>query len=391
MSINGTLLQTAGVVGVWNVSQYPCTDFRSELVKTFFVLWPEMLNGVFNYCCEDGASNYSLVNFTYGLNQGQLDPRPYFDLGVVETFLPYWYFWTFWQVPTKSISFPLHCDYTDLHHLYVRRFWNKTIVLGAKTGAVLVGILQLAVLVCVLCMWAGPFFRPQHWISKSKRSDGLRPRWRREMLKGWFWRLEYADLITDWAHLILLALIGGCMMEAIGHSSLHMWRASVMYNAGAVYSYLTAMAILSSLVRQCAMCILPRQSVDALPYPRDSGSRLMRSESVDKSPLHRSSRAWWGLRDVTDDWRWQKVFAQLGVLILMGTYLALVDTDDGGAMDNVAGIVLAAVVAACIWSAGVTIVVFFRSAAFIIIAWMKLRPNVLDEYLSRNHVNGSAV
>ncbi len=406
MSINGTLLHTPGVVGVWNLSQYPCLDFRSEVVKTFFVLWPEMLNGVFNYCCEDGASNYSLANFTYGLHQGQLDPRPYFDLGVVDTFQPYWHFWTFWQVPTKSISFPLHCDYTDMHHLYVRRFWNKTIVLGAKTGAVLVGILQLAVLVWVLCLWVGPFFRPRHWISRSNRSQRLRPRWRREMLKAWFCRLEYADLITDWAHLILLALIGGCMMEAVGHSNLHMWRASVMYNAGAVYSYLTAMAILTSLVRQIAVCILPRESVDALPVPRDSGSRVTPRESVDTLQVprdstvdvthrDRSGRAWQGLREVTDDWRWQKEFAQLGVLILMGTYLALVDTDDGGAMDNVAGIVLAAVVAACIWSAGVTFVVFFRSVAFMVLAWIFVRPNILDEYLSRNpdgvYANGSHV
>ncbi|KAH8975744.1 hypothetical protein BDL97_01G175000 [Sphagnum fallax] len=412
MSINGTL--TAGIVGVWNVSQYPCKDFRNETVKWFFVLWPEMLNGVFNYCCEDGVSTYSLANFTYGLHQGQLDPRPYFDLGVVDTFPTYWYFWTFWQVPTKSISFPLHCDYTDLHRLYVSRFWNKTIVLGAKTGAVLVGILQLAVLVWVLCLWVGPFFRPHHWISESRRSERLSPRWRQKMLKDWFWRLEYADLITDWAHLILLALVGACMMEAIGHSSLHMWRASVMYNAGAVYSYLTAMAILSSLVRQSAMCILPRQSVDGVPVPRhsrsrlmpfdsidtlpvakDSGSRLMPCESVDNTPWGRSRRAWKGLRDVTDDWRWQKVFAQLGVLILMGTYLALVDTDDGGAMDNVAGIVLAAVVAACIWSAGVTFVVFFRSATFMILAWKFVRPHILDEYLDEKtdgvHPNGSAV
>ncbi len=313
-------------------------------MKTFFVLWPEMLNGVFNYCCEDGASNYSLANFTYGLDQGQLDPRPYFDLGVVDTFLPYWYFWTFWQAPTKSISFPLHCDYTDMHHLFVSRFWNKTIVLGAKTGAGLVGILQLAVLVCVLCLWTWRFPCPGRWGIKLSRC---------QMLHGWFCRWEYADMITDWAHLILLALIGGCMMEAIGHSSLHMWRASVMYNAGAVYSYLTAMAILSSLVRQCAMCILPRPSGDALPVP-------LRKKRL-------SGRAWKDLRTVTDDWRWQKVFAQFGVLILMGTYLALVDTDDGGAMDNVAGIVLAAVVAACIWSAGVTFVVFFRSAAFMML------------------------
>jgi hypothetical protein len=339
MSINGTLLHTPGVVGVWNVSQYPCQDFRSEVVRTFFVLWPEMLNGVFKYCCEDGASNYRLANFTYGLHQGQLDPRPYFDLGVVETFLPYWYFWTFWQVPTKNISFPLHCDYTDMHHLYVSRFWNKIIVLGAKTGAVLLGILELAVIVCVVCMWLRPFL-------------GLRPlignRPRCVILKNWFLIMDYEDVITEWAHLILLALIGGCMMEAIGHSSLHVWRASVMYNAGALYSYLTAMAILSSLLRQLAMFYLPRRVAKDLPEKGLPG------------------KAWIKLRKIGDDWRWQKVFAQLGVLILMGTYLALVDTDDGGAMDSVAGIVLAAVVAACIWSAGAAVLVFIRSGMFMI-------------------------
>jgi hypothetical protein len=90
------------------------------------------------------------------------------------------------------------------------------------------------------------------------------------------------------------------------------------------------------------------------------------------------------------------VFAQSGVFILMGTYLALVDTDDGGAMDNLAGIVLAAVVAACIWSAGVTFVVFFRSAFFIIlVAWNFVKPDILDEDVDRNQdgvdANGSAV
>jgi hypothetical protein len=89
------------------------------------------------------------------------------------------------------------------------------------------------------------------------------------------------------------------------------------------------------------------------------------------------------------------VFAQLGVLILMGTYLALVDTDDGGAMDNVAGIVLAGVVAACIWSAGVTFVVFFRSAGFMVLAWNFVWTYFPDEYLDKNphvvHANGSGV
>jgi hypothetical protein len=41
----------------------------------------------------------------------------------------------------------------------------------------------------------------------------------------------------------------------------------------------------------------------------------------------------------------------------MGNYMALLDTDDGGAIHNIAGIVRATVVAACIWSAGVAVVV----------------------------------
>jgi hypothetical protein len=52
----------------------------------------------------------------------------------------------------------------------------------------------------------------------------------------------------------------------------------------------------------------------------------------------------------------------------MGNYMALVDTDDGGAItNNVAGIVLAAVVATCIWSAGVAVVVAFRAIAYMVL------------------------
>jgi hypothetical protein len=61
-----------------------------------------------------------------------------------------------------------------------------------------------------------------------------------------------------------------------------------------------------------------------------------------------------GLKDVTDDWRWQRVFGQVAILVLMGTYLALVDDDAGSSMDNLAGIMLAVMVAVNIWSAAFT-------------------------------------
>jgi len=271
-----------------------------------------------------------------------------------------------------------------MHSLYVRRFWKKIIVLGAKTAAVLVGGLELAVLLLVLFLWARPFCFPGDWTSEPNRA--MQRRWRRKMFKGWFKKIPPLDLWSDWAHLILLALIGGCMMEAIGHSSLHTWRASVMYNAGAVYSYLTAMAILSSLVRQIAMCFLPPKMGEALPYEDNNAPRNNNAPQLTTPPQvtgTRPGQAWRRLKGVSDDWRWQKVFAQLGVLILMGTYLVLVDTDDGGAMDNVAGIVLAAVVAACIWSACVTIVVFFHSVLFMIFASWYVQ-HVLNKYLDSN-------
>jgi hypothetical protein len=31
------------------------------------------------------------------------------------------------------------------------------------------------------------------------------------------------DFISDLIHIMLLAVIGDCMMEVVGHSNLHMW------------------------------------------------------------------------------------------------------------------------------------------------------------------------
>lgn len=55
------------------------------------------------------------------------------------------------------------------------------------------------------------------------------------------------------------------------------------------------------------------------------------------------------------------MFGQLGVLVLMGSYLLFVDDDSGSAMDSLASIVLGAVVVACIWSNGVSLIISVRS------------------------------
>jgi hypothetical protein len=74
-----------------------------------------------------------------------------------------------------------------------------------------------------------------------------------------------------------------------------------------------------------------------------------------------------GLKDVTDDWRWQRLFGQVAVLVLKGTYLALVDNDAGSCMDNLVGILLGAVVAASIWSAASAAVKAFRALGLMLL------------------------
>jgi hypothetical protein len=203
------------------------------------------------------------------------------------------------------------------------------------TGAVIIAILQVAVAGLVTLMWGYKFCRRTHRNVVWK------------MIKGWFFTLKWGDFSSDWIHLGLLVLVGYCMIEAIGHSDLHRWRPTVMYNAGVIYTYLTLFAIISSVLRQCAYCWLPTEP----------------DEHLDHHPAEtlKDHHIWRSLNDISDDWRWQRVFGQLGVLILMGTYLSFVDDDSGAGMDNMASILLAAVVVACIWSAGVTAVVGFRS------------------------------
>jgi hypothetical protein len=419
MTTTAGLLQTPGIIGVWNYSISNCSAFRNDTVKLFFRVWPETLDDGFTYCCQDGTTNLSLSNFTYGPTQGALDPRPYFDLGAVSRFKNYWKAWTFWKVPRKDIYYPLHCDYTDLHSLYVSRFWRHTVPLGVETGILLCVILQALVLI-VLIVW----FCNLKSDERKMLWDGWFRHEKRQRLEEWFWRSGWADFITDLVHLMLLAVIGDCMMEAVGHSNLHMWRASIMYNAGAVYSYLTLFAMVSSFLRQLAMCSdITNTSEDAqeseasddnnreshnlqngeqsgavehnndIPlFIRASNNHATEADVEDSNSRYEENqrrikleaRAWddavKGLKDVTDDWRWQRVFGQVAVVVLMGTYLALVDDDTGSSMDNLAGIVLAAVVAASIWSAASTAVVAFRAL------WLMLLMSTIGQRLGTSRI-----
>ena len=60
------------------------------------------------------------------------------------------------------------------------------------------------------------------------------------------------DTGVDCIHIFLLIAVGFGMIEAMGHSDLHSWRVSFFYNVGVIYTYLTLLAVASSLFRQLA-------------------------------------------------------------------------------------------------------------------------------------------
>ena len=124
-----------------------------------------------------------------------------------------------------------------------------------------------------------------------------------------------------------------------------------MYNVAVSYSSYTCFAMISSFLHQCAYYQKPHDP----EITRSMAFKRLAAivESVSKS-----------LVQLSEDWRWQRVFGQLRVLVLMGSYLLFVDDDMGTAMDSLANIVLGAIVVACIWSNGVNLIIlvcFIRS------------------------------
>lgn len=290
---------------IWNftvINDTICSVFRNKTaLLPFFKVWPEDIPDLrFKYCCEyqadDLNSQYNLSTYRYGEGEGALEPRPYYDLGIVDQYKMYWKHWMFWSLPLRHNAVSIRCDMTDLQRLYQHRFW-KTMARGATIGAVSIGCLLILVLLIFLFECCVP--SDEH--SRVKN-------------------FKFEELFSDVLHLLLLAFMGSLMMEAVGHSRLRGWRSQIMYNTGVVYTYLSLFAFVSACARHLV----------------------------------------WPSRHHVKDWRWQKVFGQLGALFLMGAYLNLVDDPSGQALDSYAGIVLAAVVVACIWSSGVEMLVIAK-------------------------------
>ena len=207
-------------------------------------------------------------------------------------------------------------------------------------------ILQLGVVVYIIVVWI------THECKRSdRRFDNVFGRLLEEYKKVVILDNKWiSDVISDWMHLGILVIVGFSMMEAIGHSDRFGWRSMIMYNAAVSYTYCTCLAMISSFLHQCAYYHKPHdpELTRSMAFKRSSAA--VTNESTSKS-----------LVQLSEDWKWQRVFGQLGVLVLMGSYLLFVDDGTGTAMDSFASIALGAVVVACIWSNGVSLITSVRS------------------------------
>ena len=387
-----SLLGTPGVIGVYNdTGLLRCSDFRNDSTKNFFRVWPEDVYN-FSYCCEDGSDHqYNLFNFTYSKHGARIISRPYFDLGYVETLLsPYWKQWRFWQVPQRKIVLQnFNCDFTDLHHLYTHRFWTKVMRDGTVLALKLILLLQCVVIAFVVLKWfwnvcchvartnkfrqkGGRNSSPSKE-SSSSWSNFIHTKTGSDMRRWWFTQPRWEDWFSDLLHMYLIVVVGGCLIEGTGHSDPTKWRAIILYNTAVVYAWMTLLCLISTVLRQVTVSWFDESEQDDEMEQQRRRETYKKKKEKSTNPnqlqlaaaLQQEARPNHTLLKITEDWRWQRVFGQLAVLILIGTYLMFVDDDSGSAMDNIAALMFAAIVVACMWSGGVGLVVTARAIAHI--------------------------
>lgn len=374
-------------------AQLPATLFRNDTDKIYFKVWPEDIsNPRFRFFCQDGSTNTSLNNFTISCDQrfGRLDPRPYYDVGIANDLRPYYKHWTYSEIiPTTEIQ--IWCERRDMRRLYSHRIWRHALLPAVLTTIVLWIILELTVLT-LLCI---SVLRRR----KLKKHLATVPkgRWAHEILVKY---LGGHDTIADCLHLLLLVMAGSCMIEAVSHSSTTSWRSTCMLDAAVMYTYLTLFAVLSSFLRQLATARretardvqaeanqdmemqshlstsmasghVPPESDDDLNSPKSTPAPAL-TRSLTTTSQGRRHHGGGGVHELVDygkegnDWRWQRVFNQFAVVILMTAFLTYNENFAGTALDSLVSVIWSVIMVAAVWSIGVSIVIGARSVRAIL-------------------------
>ncbi|KAG0620438.1 hypothetical protein M758_4G215600 [Ceratodon purpureus] len=391
----------------WNGS-YPSSDFREDIVPRQFILWPENLPYVkFVYFCQQvwKLPKRNLTDFSYNGGDARLQTRPYFDLGLVDIHnRPYLRRWIIdWRVDVNRLVCPVVCEYTDIQRLYQYRLHRDVLLTGFAFGVIVVAILQLGTAVSIILLWVLNLNQIRRKVGETGKTD------QDQSLIAFLWDwcnhlAFWLNIVRDWVHLVLLVIVGFSMMEAAGHSNFFEWRSMLFYNFGVTYSWLTLLAVISSVLCQCAQFLSSRKPKEVSAPATNPPSKTTSSKNLAKkaskkttgplltdvplaaSPENSSESPEPSPRDSTasrhvkssegsgnlvqefwdsDDWKYQRIFGQIGVLILMSMYLLSVDDSDGKSMDSLASVIFGAIVVACIWSFAVATIIAIRSLRFI--------------------------
>jgi hypothetical protein len=218
------------IIGVWNdtfKTENSCIKFHPLNESDYFFLWPEPH---FKYCCGWGLGSYTYT--TYG---PQLQTTLYYDVGPVDTCLPYWRCLTLsnWRRLTEYGLFEIACEMGDMQTFYAKRLMRVVGLNGlVQTALPLVAILEVGVFLAIVALSSSG-----SWRTASAHSRG----WRQVL--SLLCRRNYANNIGNLVHLCVLVVIGNCFMEATGHSNQYLWE-SGMFLKGAQF-YLLAPSILT--------------------------------------------------------------------------------------------------------------------------------------------------
>jgi hypothetical protein len=316
------------VIGVW--PEYlktvnKCLNFRLNSTPPLFVIWPE---DDFHYCCEDRKTPHTIASYVHSeLNGRFVHPIAYYDVGVVNNFMPFWLkSWLPDRISQKDITQLAYCEANDLKRFYVNRFWWEAI---GKQGLLFSGLpfiffVEFIVVLAIIIQYI-------RWPST--------PVWKTlKKICGW-------ETLWDLVHLCLLGINGNLLMEATGHWDPCGWEAVVLYNCGVFFTYLALLSVLSAMVQQIARWIA-ETTIERLRGDSNVSEHI--AEDVGK--LRKCK--------IEKEWQLQRISLQCAVLYVASLYCTFVTVFT---RDEVVSWLLGIIIVAQVWSCVVAFGMLFKA------------------------------
>lgn len=330
-------------------AQGRCLNFHWENQSIYYYYWPEDdPDAHFEYCCALDGEQGNLERYTYGTYGQRLQLRYYYDLGLIDQCLPYWNCYHLFQTYFQTNLYRIYCEVTDLRNLYKRRFVVRTVLKH--------GLLQSAIPLIACLEILVIFFVALYWCVWRRPANGSRSIVK-DASRAWFRHIR-KTLLMDWTHLYLLAIIGNGLVEAVGRQTAYTSQSKSFYNYARLYVVLSILVWYSSVLQQVAYAIADidlyheaaaheaNGSSQATAEPNPAPSATLPPLSIPRHPPAISALE--KILGLNDDWKWQPIAAQAGILFCLWGFLTYSSAkDDESTVGAVFGVVVSA---ACPWS-----------------------------------------